>query len=116
VGWVRLDTPLGAVDVFNTHLHANYCHDYRVPPQALRRAAAGAVEALEMGYSGRDASEAAAQAMTVSWQGGREALSEQSRGEGRNARCCCECHDTDTAAGAGARARARLDGQQAAGR
>lgn len=24
VGWVQLETPAGAVDVFNTHLHANY--------------------------------------------------------------------------------------------
>eukprot|EP00775_Hariotina_reticulata_P003116 gene3116-3394_t len=30
VGWVRLTTPLGDVDVFNTHLHANYCHEFRV--------------------------------------------------------------------------------------
>ncbi len=26
LGWVRLATPLGLVDVYNTHLHANYSH------------------------------------------------------------------------------------------
>eukprot|EP00798_Chlamydomonas_sp_ICE-L_P032240 gene32239-16805_t len=25
-GWVRINTPCGPVDVFNTHLHANYSH------------------------------------------------------------------------------------------
>ncbi|GLC47066.1 hypothetical protein PLESTB_001272600 [Pleodorina starrii] len=28
VGWTRLSTPSGPVDVFNTHLHANYSHKY----------------------------------------------------------------------------------------
>lgn len=28
VGWARLHTPHGIVDVFNTHLHANYSHKY----------------------------------------------------------------------------------------
>jgi sphingomyelin phosphodiesterase 2 len=46
VGWVRLATPLGEVDVFNTHLHANYCHDYRHPDPALVRAAATAAGSI----------------------------------------------------------------------
>ncbi|GLI65104.1 hypothetical protein VaNZ11_008512 [Volvox africanus] len=29
VGWTRLDLPSGYLDVFNTHLHANYSHKYR---------------------------------------------------------------------------------------
>jgi len=37
VGWVRLSTPHGAVDVLNTHLHANYSHIYRAPPRAARQ-------------------------------------------------------------------------------
>eukprot|EP00197_Chlamydomonas_leiostraca_P002447 CAMPEP_0202859754 /NCGR_PEP_ID=MMETSP1391-20130828/1736_1 /ASSEMBLY_ACC=CAM_ASM_000867 /TAXON_ID=1034604 /ORGANISM="Chlamydomonas leiostraca, Strain SAG 11-49" /LENGTH=527 /DNA_ID=CAMNT_0049538823 /DNA_START=99 /DNA_END=1682 /DNA_ORIENTATION=+ len=28
VGWVRVATPLGHVDVYNTHLHANYSHKH----------------------------------------------------------------------------------------
>ncbi|EFJ43945.1 hypothetical protein VOLCADRAFT_106613 [Volvox carteri f. nagariensis] len=28
VGWTRLATPSGPLDVFNTHLHANYSHKY----------------------------------------------------------------------------------------
>jgi sphingomyelin phosphodiesterase 2 len=46
VGWVRLATQLGEVDVFNTHLHANYCHDYRQPDPALVRAAATATGSI----------------------------------------------------------------------
>jgi sphingomyelin phosphodiesterase 2 len=46
VGWVRLSTPLGEVDVFNTHLHANYCHYYREPTPELARSAAAAAAAL----------------------------------------------------------------------
>lgn len=28
VGWVRVESPAGPLDVFNTHLHANYSHKY----------------------------------------------------------------------------------------
>ncbi len=28
VGWVRVESPAGPLDVFNTHLHANYSHEY----------------------------------------------------------------------------------------
>ncbi|KXZ48237.1 hypothetical protein GPECTOR_29g18 [Gonium pectorale] len=31
VGWTRLSTPSGPLDVFNTHLHANYSHKYDKP-------------------------------------------------------------------------------------
>lgn len=34
VGWVRLESPNGPLDVFNTHLHANYSH--RVHPHPLQ--------------------------------------------------------------------------------
>jgi len=76
VGWVRVSTPLGEVDVFNTHLHANYCHDYRLPPPDLRRAAAAAAAQLTKGGSGLAASRAAAEAMirgtgTPDWAGSR---------------------------------------------
>jgi sphingomyelin phosphodiesterase 2 len=37
---------LGEVDVFNTHLHANYCHAYRHPDPALVRAAATATGSI----------------------------------------------------------------------
>lgn len=41
---MRLSTPLGEADIFNTHLHANYCHDYRQPEPHLARAAAAAIK------------------------------------------------------------------------
>lgn len=63
VGWVRLSTPLGEADVFNTHLHANYCHDYRLPAPDLRRAAAAAAAKLAKGASPAAVSKAAAEAM-----------------------------------------------------
>lgn len=44
VGWTRLSTPLGEVDVFNTHLHANYSHDYRVPVKFIGNATSGGVD------------------------------------------------------------------------
>lgn len=69
-------TPLGEADVFNTHIHANYCHDYRLPPPDLRRAAAAASAQLAKGNSNQAASTAAAEAMirgtgTPEWAGGR---------------------------------------------
>jgi endonuclease/exonuclease/phosphatase family metal-dependent hydrolase len=36
---VRVTSPSGDVDVFNTHLHANYCHDYQPPPLRVQRLA-----------------------------------------------------------------------------
>lgn len=60
---MRLSTPLGEADVFNTHIHANYCHDYRLPPPDLRRAAAAAAAQLAEGHSDAAASKAAAEAM-----------------------------------------------------
>ena len=73
---MRLVTPLGEADVFNTHIHANYCHDYRLPPPDLRRAAAAASAQLAKGNSNQAASTAAAEAMirgtgTPEWAGGR---------------------------------------------
>jgi hypothetical protein len=73
---VRLATPLGEADVFNTHLHANYCHDYRLPPLDLRRAAAAATSQLQKGNSSLAASRAAAEAFmngtgSPEWPGGR---------------------------------------------
>lgn len=36
---MRVTSPSGDVDVFNTHLHANYCHDYQPPPLRVQRLA-----------------------------------------------------------------------------
>lgn len=34
IAWARIDSPIGSVDVFNTHLHANYRHTFfTVPPK-----------------------------------------------------------------------------------
>lgn len=73
---MRLATPLGEADVFNTHIHANYCHDYRLPPPDLRRAAVAATAQLAKGNSGAAASKAAAEAMirgsgAPDWAGSR---------------------------------------------
>ncbi|KAF6255870.1 Endonuclease/exonuclease/phosphatase [Scenedesmus sp. NREL 46B-D3] len=69
VGWVRLATPLGEVDVFNTHLHANYCHDYRQPDPALVRAAATATGSLGEERGDTAAAAAAAAALEAAGRG-----------------------------------------------
>ncbi|WIA29868.1 hypothetical protein OEZ86_012337 [Tetradesmus obliquus] len=69
VGWVRLATPLGEVDVFNSHLHANYCHDYRQPDPALTRAAATAAGSLGEERGDTAAVAAAAAALDAAGRG-----------------------------------------------
>ena len=39
-GWVRVLSPAGPLDVFNTHLHANYSHKVRAKAVAAAAAAA----------------------------------------------------------------------------
>lgn len=70
VGWVRLSTPAGLVDVFNTHLHANYCHDYRQPPADLSKAAAEAAAALTGDAAAAADAESGSRTLPV-WHGSR---------------------------------------------
>lgn len=66
---MRLATPLGEVDVFNSHLHANYCHDYRQPDPALTRAAATAAGSLGEERGDTAAVAAAAAALDAAGRG-----------------------------------------------
>jgi sphingomyelin phosphodiesterase 2 len=60
---------LGDVDVFNTHLHANYCHDYRQPEPALVRAAATAAGSIADERGDTAAAAAAADALEAAGRG-----------------------------------------------
>lgn len=47
VGWTRIGAPWGELDVFNTHLHACYSHEPRLPPPDIARAVAQAAAAQQ---------------------------------------------------------------------